>query len=213
MKGWKEKLHGVLTAAVMATTPNATSVAPKPAAQTESDKMKTSAPPPAKTPEDLNIPIGQHPIDTFLKPIACLESSCGKFTDHRPQSEGIHEDTAAVGEHALMPATAQDVSSMFTRNGSTLRQLLGPHYKDAEAETLAGMDKKDIETELKKNPKLRLRMSRYLALHLNKLHNGDALRSAFGWRFGHRKTSTQISDRDLENSGYVKKFKQFLGKK
>lgn len=56
-------------------------------------------------------------LKRFKRIISQLESSGGKFTDHKPMKSGMHKNSTAIGEYGLMPLTIQDVAKMRVRKG------------------------------------------------------------------------------------------------
>jgi hypothetical protein len=209
-KSWKQKMAGALGAALVAATPaTELSHTPEPAAV----ESHTQEPPMGSSPKDFDVPLGEHPLDTFVKPIATLESQMGKYLDHRPMLTGLHAGTVAAGTFAIMPKTLQNIGGMLRNKQSILRSKLGEHYSDPEILELSSKSPDEINATLKSKDNLQRRAARYLALHLMTLHNGDPLRAAFGYRFGHNRKSSDITDKKLQDSGYVKEFKRLYEKK
>lgn len=159
-----------------------------------------------KTIHDFDVPYGQHENDKFLNAISELESSGGKNVHHKPSNDQTHQGETAVGRFALMPKTLKDISKMFHEKDGHLRHSLGKFYKDPEVENLANMDDDQVSAEVQKNPKIQTRAARYLAEHLKGQYGNEPSKQAFGWRFGHRRPSEDITPEKLKGSGYVRKF-------
>lgn len=194
-KSWKKKLATALLAAgVHAPTPN----------QAPSQKEEIVA---AKKP-DYNVPFGQHPMDHFLGAISTLESQGGKYTDHKPVNNSVHQGDSAMGTYALMPKTAQNIVGMLNSPHSKLRAILGPDHKDDEFVHAATGDSAVVAERFKANPALALRGARYLATHLHAMQHGDPVKASYAYRFGTNLPPTAITADKLKNSGYVKKFKE-----
>lgn len=209
-KSWKKKMLGALGAAALTTAPTTVHgdgekvhhIIHNPAEMQHSASLK-----------DYSVDFGKHPMDKFLAPISFLESSGGKNMSHSTVQGGLHAGDSALGKFALMPKTVQNVASMLTHKGSVLRNKLGPAYQDPEVAAFRTMPEDQISTKLKNNMPLQRRIARYLATHLDAIHGGDPYRSAYGWRFGSNKPSHSINQKDLDDSGYVKKFKTLYDKK
>jgi hypothetical protein len=199
-KGWKENLAAALMAAAPVSVDNQLAPEKK---QAQGQEVVKKVP----THHDYDVPFGKHHLDSFLHSISFLESSGGKFTEHAAGG-GIHEQDRAIGSKGLMPKTVKNIGGMLKNPKSALRSVLGEHYHDREFSQLAELPEDKISEKLKQNPKLYLRGARYLAEHLRAMHNGDRLRMAFGWRFGHNRPSDSIKDHHIEGSGYVKKFRE-----
>lgn len=125
-------------------------------------------------------------LNEFLKKIAMLESSGGKNLKHKKitNPESIHYGTSAVGEHGLMPVTAQDLDRKFQIN------------------ELKGLTKEEVQQRLEQDPELRQKIAKGLAGELlNKVPQETA---AHMWLMGHNKIP---SEEKLQKSERVKKFK------
>jgi len=205
-KNWKRKMISALGAAAFATAPTmaADPVTGDQTVQTpHSDEHKQSL-----TIKDFSQPWGKHPMDEFLAPISTLESRGGRDIAHAKVNYGLHEGDTAMGNFALMPKSVKNVAGMLRSDKSLLRQHLGKDFRDPEVSDMHNMSEEEIAKKIKGNMPLQTRVARYLATHLHTLHNGDTSRMAHGWRFGSNRPSHAISDKALDNSGYVKKFKE-----
>ena len=114
------------------------------------------------------LPRGSHPMDKFLDSISQLESSGGKNTAHKP-SFGFHGGNIAVGEHAVMPLTAQFVAR---------------HSKDPLVKPLSEMAPHDISQKLQQDPDLTHEVAREYADSLSRRFNGNLQMMAHAWRHG-----------------------------
>lgn len=204
-KSWKDKMITVLGAAALH-APMAESTHNQEGAKNAMQTLESAA---HSNVNDWNVPFGEHAQDKFLKPISYLESSGGRNVNHATVESGIHAGDTAIGRFGFMPKTFQNVAGMLKQKNSNLRQVVGDKYKDEEVEAMHSMDPKQITEYVKANPNVKLRAVRYLAAHLDKLHNGDQRRMAHGWRFGSNRPSDKITDKMLNDSGYVKKFKEY----
>lgn len=194
-KSWKKKLSAALLAAgVHAETPQSAS----------SHKDEVQAPKHA----NFHAPFGQHPMDHFLGTISQLESTGGKYTDHKPVNSEMHHGDSAMGTFAIMPRTAQNIVGMLKSPHSKLRAMLGPDHQDQEFIQAATGDSKDVAERFKANPALALRGARYLATHLHAMQHGDPVKASYAYRFGTNLSPEAITADKLKNSGYVKKFKE-----
>lgn len=201
-KNWKQKMAAALALGAASPGPN-DALAQQPATVEVRHQKPTTV-------EAFKVPEGQHPRDKFLGSISQLESSGGKYLNHKPSYDPIHQGDQAIGKVALMPKTVKDIGLLLNTKSSPLMQRLGEHYKDEEFSELASLPESHITEKLKQNPELYTRGARYLAEHLHSLHGGDKSRMAWGWRFGHRQPPSKIEDRHLKDSGYVKKFHRYF---
>jgi hypothetical protein len=161
--------------------------------------------------DDFYAPEGKHDQDRFLDAISQVESSGGVNLNHPIIKEGMHEGTAAVGKHAIMPKTAKNIGKMLKSSKSTLRQYLGKDYKDEQVESLADKDINEIKKDME-NSELTNRLARYLAKHVDLRYKGNPEKKAYSWLFGHNIPDSKIDKNLLESSNYVKKFNKHYNK-
>lgn len=174
-------------------------------------KAKLEATPEVKnkyTLEDLSRPMGEREQDAWLATIGQLESRGGQDTAHTPQSTGLHAGTQAIGTWGLMPKTVKEQAAMFKNPQSAFRNEVGLDYTDPEVEALADMDTDEIFEKVKNNPKLEQRLVRYLQLTIGNRTNFNPDKMAYSWRFGSSLRDKDITPEMLDQSGYVKKFRE-----
>lgn len=106
-------------------------------------------------------------VKKFLERISAIESSSGKDVEHPVMENGIHKDTAAVGEYGLMPNTAIEMAN---------------RYDIPEGQ---GKSAAEIQIELKGNPELAKRIAESMASGL--LNKNDEESANYMWEFGHNK--------------------------
>jgi len=130
---------------------------------------------------------GKHSMDRFLNSIGHLESSSGKNTAHKP-SFGFHGGSVAIGEHAIMPLTAQYVAHKT---------------KNIYIKPLAEKSIYDISQKLQKHPDLTNEVAREYASHLNRRFKGNKQMMAHAWRRGPNKV---VSLAEAKADPYVQAF-------
>lgn len=123
-------------------------------------------------------------VSKFLKKMSQIESSGGVDTDHKRMSNGIHKDTAAVGEYGIMPNTAIE---------------MGNRYNMPE---LKGLSPEEAEAALASNPELAQRVAATMASGL--LNKTDEETANYMWEHGHNKIPQKEK---VESSPRTKKFR------
>jgi len=119
-------------------------------------------------------------LKKFLEKISQLESSGGRDLDHKKMRHGMHKGTAAVGDHGLMPLTAQD----------------------NDAGTLDGLSAEEVQAKLAAEPEVAERISETLASKL--LRKNDEETASYKWLHGQY---SKPSPEQLKQSDRVKKFR------
>jgi len=199
-KNWKKKLTVATAAAALAALPMIDMNQAAPEQHVEKKK--------ARDLKEFMEPFGMNSQDRFLEAISELESSAGKNTKHKAMHTGLHQGDKAIGDFGIMPKTFRNVANSLRLKDSKLRSVLGDSYRDDEFDYVSKLPDRALKETLKSRPDLQLRAARYLATHLDVMHNGDPAKKAHGWRFGSNRPSDQITPRALIGSGYVQKFLQ-----
>ena len=133
------------------------------------------------------LPRGTHPMDSFLDTISQLETSGGKNLKHKP-SKGFHGGAVAVGDHAIMPLTAQYVAK---------------HSKNALIRPLAEMAPHDVGKRLQADPDLTHEVAREYATSLHSRFKGNKPMMAHAWRHG---PNAAVDPADVALNPYVAAF-------
>ena len=150
-------------------------------------------------PDQLKTPdFGKQPEDKFLWSIMQVESSGGKDTHHKVAGRIHTTADRAIGKWGLLKPTVDEVISRH-------------RIKDPipEGERLIQFSRDDLEQYLKNRPDLELTLARALARHVIHRQHGDLRRSAYAWLYGHNKHYDEIPDQVLQESDYVKKFRDY----
>lgn len=139
----------------------------------------------------------------FLNKIKQIESSNGENTDHPEIESGIHKGYSAIGNYGLMPLTVKDTINSAVLNKEPITpdlqnlKQIDPHYY------------KDIMEE---NPNLQDETAQLLAKKVLNRFKGDEDESAYSWNNGSNLSPDDISDKDLDKSDYVQKFRKLMEK-
>lgn len=182
-KSVRGKLMSIGLAAATALSPNM--ISPK-----QSSQFHFQPPKPTIT------EFGKAPEDRFLWSIMQCESSGGRNTAH-PIAGRIHNvEDRAIGKWGLLRPTVQEVIG---------RHRI--HNPIPDGDKLASMTRNDMEDFMKAHPEVELSVARALAHHVIRRQKGDLRRSAYAWLNGHNKHYNEIQDQALNESSYVKKFK------
>lgn len=134
----------------------------------------------------------------FLEKIKNIESSGGKNTDHKELKSGIHRGQAAIGDYGLMPNTISEII-----NRARINKELTPEMKE-----LQSIDPGQLKEHLEQRRDIQDQLAQKLAAHVMKKQQGDIDRAAYGWYMGHNKTPNDVSIHDLNQSDYVRKFRE-----
>lgn len=131
-----------------------------------------------------------------LEAIAVIESSSGTNLHHKRITSGIHKNSSAIGRYGLMPLTIRDfISKSKDKEIKKLKYLT--HLTNLE-----------LSNKLVKSPALNFK----LAMRIWKRLRDSGLRgpaAAYAWFWGRGRLVDKDRD-EIENSGYVKKFKKAL---
>lgn len=127
-------------------------------------------------------------VKDFLKKMSAIESSSGKNLKHPKITDpkSIHYGTAAVGEHGLMPLTAQEMDTRFGTN------------------ELKKMDKFQAEKYLNENPELVDKLTKSMAARLTNEH-GEGELANYMWQHGHNSPPKDLNA--VENADRTSKFR------
>lgn len=135
----------------------------------------------------------------MLRTIASVESSGGKFANHRMLG-GIHNGDSAYGKYALTPIVIKETIKMHPELKS----------KYSKAQTLEGQDLKHY---MQDNPGLEDKIAEQ---HLSRLehHFGkDPAKLGYAWLEGISGTyKAQKENKDIQNHWHVKKVKDAYGR-
>ena len=134
---------------------------------------------------------------TFLDKIKMIESSGGIDTNHETVDYGIHKGASAYGQYGLMPNTIREM---------TKRQRMANKATD-QIKPFENMDDESIKKTLNENPELEQYFAEKVAEHIINRQKGDIDRSAFAWNQGHNLFPEKIEQEKLDNSDYVRKFR------
>lgn len=131
-------------------------------------------------------------INAFLDNIAQIESSGGKNFNHKMVTDpsSMHYGKTAIGTFGFMPDTVKEIA---IRN------------KDPKLQALLKMKDEQIKAALEMNPQLEREFASKLAEHVYDNQAGNLEKAAQAWYTGHNRK--KISDKELEKSDYVKKFR------
>lgn len=134
----------------------------------------------------------------FLELIRQIESSGGKNVDHRTLASGLHKGQAAMGEYGIMPKTAEEFVGRRKRRGQ-----FGP-----DEALMAQMSPKELKEFLAGQDRIEQNLAGDIAEHVLRRSRGDDEKAAYMWNMGHNKVASNISDKSLDKSDYVNKFRK-----
>jgi len=137
-----------------------------------------------------------HPQDRFLDAIKAVESTGGRFTAHQPITKGLHAGFRAIGDHGLMPLTAQ---------------LIAKKASDPKVQALAKLSPDKIATALSSDPKLAHAVAREHAEQLHSRFGGNVAKMAYAWFKGPNAVG-KASPETIQNHWYTKRFHEHFQK-
>lgn len=139
---------------------------------------------------------GEHHLDKFLWSIKQNETSGREKFEHPVIKYGVSKGQRAMGRWGLTKPTVDEMLN---------RMKLKGHLTPAMAK-VGDMDRDTANNFFKKNPQVELDIARYAAGHVMKRQKGHLSRAAYAWNMGHNLFPHEISQQDLANNDYVKKF-------
>ncbi len=153
----------------------------------------------AEGPDTTHLSFGEAPEDSFLWTLMQIESSGGKNFAHPEVKTGPLKGEVAVGKWGLMKPTVKEILDRMKLEGK-LTSDLKPLYN---------MDRTGLVKFFELNPAVELRLARILAHHCLVRQNGNIIKAAFSWNHGHNLKPENITDNELIDSEYIKKFKSY----
>lgn len=128
---------------------------------------------------------------SILPSIKQLESTGGKFTNHRMMQSGIQKGTKGIGDTGLMPNTIKEFSQ-----------------SDEDLKPLIDLDQDELEEKLKSNPELAEKLNKMMEDKLIRNMQGDKDRMAYGWQYGHNLKYNDVTPEMLDKSPRIQKFRK-----
>lgn len=142
-----------------------------------------------------------HVLHNQLRPIAMIESSGGKNTNHPVVTAGLSKDQKAIGAHGLMPLT---VSEVIKKNPQLQHKY--PELVNLNPKIAADHDK--IHDIIKKTPNAYTEIINNHWKRLNDRFHGDLHRMVYAWRNGITGALSASQD-EIDNHPYVQKYNKY----
>ena len=136
-------------------------------------------------------------LDEFLEYISQIESNKGKNIAHKTMRHGPHAGDAAFGKYGIMPNTAKEFYNRRKAEGLTT----------PDEDEIPNMNGKQLGLKFFVNPELEKTYAEAVGKRVLE-RGGSPEKAAYMYTMGHNLDPNKISDKNLNKSDYVNKFKR-----
>lgn len=140
-------------------------------------------------------------MDAFRKLMSFLESSGGKNVQHRTIASGPQAGTQAIGEHAIMPNSAQEAANRRIMAGQG--DINDQYVKESTSQ--------DVGAMLEGNPDLQERYVNDMMGRLLERTGGDVDLAATGWLYGHNLPKERLEEKLANDPEYQARINKAVG--